>query len=60
MNETHSACPCLRCPAASAEVRRRIAKLRAEGQSLQAIADTLTAEGVPRARGGRWHPRTIR
>ena len=27
---------------------------------LQAIADRLTAEGVPTARGGKWHPVTVR
>lgn len=47
-------------PTMPAEVRQRIAKLRAEGQTLQAIADQLTAEGVPTARGGRWYRSTIR
>ena len=43
------------------EVRERIARDRAEGRSLRAIADALTAEGVPTARGGkRWHASTVR
>lgn len=43
------------------EVRGRIAAERAQGASLRAIADTLTAEGVPTAQGGaRWHASTVR
>ena len=38
----------------------RILELRAEGATLQAIADTLTAEGRPTKRGGKWHPMTVR
>jgi peptidoglycan hydrolase-like protein with peptidoglycan-binding domain/DNA invertase Pin-like site-specific DNA recombinase len=34
------------------EVRIRIAAMRAEGKTLQAIADALNAEGVPTLRGG--------
>lgn len=42
------------------EVRRRIVRLRARGWSLPRIADALTAEGVPTARGGpRWYPSTV-
>jgi len=42
-------------------VRERIVAMRAEGASLQAIADRLTAEGVPTAQGGvRWYPSTVR
>jgi DNA invertase Pin-like site-specific DNA recombinase len=42
-------------------VRERIVAERAEGASLQAIADRLTAEGVPTAQGGvRWYPSTVR
>jgi DNA invertase Pin-like site-specific DNA recombinase len=42
-------------------VRERIVANRAEGATLQAIADQLTAEGVPTARGGaRWYPSTVR
>lgn len=40
--------------------RERVAALRAEGLTLQAVADTLTAEGVPTARGGQWHRATVR
>lgn len=42
------------------EVRQRIAAERAAGDSLRAIADRLNAEGVPTARGGRWHASTVR
>ncbi len=42
-------------------VRTRIAAERAQGRSLAAIADDLTADGVPTAQGGaRWYPSTIR
>jgi DNA invertase Pin-like site-specific DNA recombinase len=34
------------------ELRARIRALRAQGWTLQAIADTLDAEGVPTLRGG--------
>jgi DNA invertase Pin-like site-specific DNA recombinase/peptidoglycan hydrolase-like protein with peptidoglycan-binding domain len=38
----------------------RIRKLREEGLSLQAIADTLNEEGVPTLRGGaRWRPSSV-
>lgn len=40
--------------------RRRIVELRAGGMTLQAIADTLTADGVPTARGGTWRHTTVR
>ena len=44
-----------------AEVLDRIAAERADGRSLRAIADTLTAEEVPTAHGGaRWHASTVR
>jgi hypothetical protein len=34
--------------------------MRAEGMTLQAIADTLNAEGVPTLRGGsRWRPSSV-
>jgi site-specific DNA recombinase len=42
-----------------AETVARILALRAEGSTLQAIADTLTAEGRPTKRGGRWAPATV-
>lgn len=41
-------------------VRTRIAEHRAQGLTLQAIADALTAEGIPTARGGKWTPATVR
>ncbi|MDJ0378915.1 recombinase family protein [Cryobacterium sp. PH31-L1] len=37
----------------------RILSLRAEGRTLQAIADALTGDNVPTAAGGRWYPSTI-
>jgi DNA invertase Pin-like site-specific DNA recombinase len=43
-----------------AAVRERIVAERAGGATLQAIADRLTADGVPTARGGKWHPVTVR
>lgn len=42
------------------EVRYRIARERQEGRTLTAIADDLNEEGVPTARGGRWHASTVR
>jgi len=43
------------------EVAARIRGMRAEGQTLQAICDTLNAEGVPTPRGGaRWRPTSLR
>ena len=41
-------------------VRARIAAERAAGSTLQAIADRLTADGIPTARGGRWTHCTVR
>ena len=46
-------------PILSDEVRRRVAALRAEGETLGAIAAQLNAEGIPTARGGKWHPSTV-
>lgn len=40
-------------------VRLRLVAMRSGGMSLQAIADTLTAEGVPTAKGGTWYPSTV-
>lgn len=37
----------------------RIAAEREAGGALQSIADGLTADGVPTARGGKWHPSTV-
>ncbi|HWH93754.1 MAG TPA: recombinase family protein [Baekduia sp.] len=41
-------------------LRRRIAAMRADGMTLQAIADVLNAEGVPTQRGGaKWRPSSV-
>ena len=40
-------------------VRRRIVSMRDAGATYAAIADTLTGEGVPTTRGGRWWPSTV-
>lgn len=40
-------------------VRRRIVSERASGKTLAAIATGLTEDGIPTARGGRWHPSTV-
>lgn len=44
----------------NSDLRSRIAAEHAAGDSLRTIADRLTAEGVPTARGGRWHASTVR
>jgi DNA invertase Pin-like site-specific DNA recombinase len=42
------------------ELKERIAAMRAEGMTLQAIADRLNAEGVPTVRGGaEWRPSSV-
>jgi DNA invertase Pin-like site-specific DNA recombinase len=42
------------------ELRARIAGMRADGMTLQAIADRLNAEGVPTVRGGvKWRPSSV-
>jgi DNA invertase Pin-like site-specific DNA recombinase len=42
------------------EIRKRIANMRADGMTLQAIADTLNEEGVPTQRGGaKWRPSSV-
>jgi DNA invertase Pin-like site-specific DNA recombinase len=42
------------------ELRERIARMRAQGMTLQAIADRLNEEGVPTVRGGaKWRPSSI-
>jgi len=44
-----------------AAVRQRIATMRAEGMTLQAIADQLNQEGVPTLGGGtHWRPSSVR
>ena len=41
-------------------LKARIQAMRASGMTLQAIADTLNAEGVPTVRGGaRWRPSSV-
>ena len=41
-------------------LKQRIADMRAEGMTLQAIADTLNDEGVPTLRGGaEWRPSSV-
>lgn len=45
---------------AEIETVERITDLRAAGYTLRAIADTLTAEGRPTKRGGKWYPATVR
>lgn len=42
------------------QVSKRIAAMRADGMTLQAIADQLNAEGVPTPRGGAtWRPSSV-
>lgn len=41
------------------ETRRLILSLRAEGKSLAAIAEQLTAEGVPTPSGGAWYGSSV-
>ena len=41
------------------QTRQLVAELRAAGQTLQQIADQLTADGTPTPRGGQWHRSTI-
>ena len=41
-------------------VIERIGRLRAQGLSHRAIADTLAAEGWKTQRGGRWHGKVVR
>jgi DNA invertase Pin-like site-specific DNA recombinase len=44
----------------AAELHRRIAAMRADGMTLQAIADVLNNEGVPTMRGGaKWRPSSV-
>ena len=41
-------------------IRARIQRMRADGMTLQAIADTLNEEGVPTLRGGaKWRPSSV-
>ena len=42
-------------------IRRRVARERAQGRTLQAIADDLNADRIPTARGGvQWWPSSVR
>jgi DNA invertase Pin-like site-specific DNA recombinase len=41
-------------------ITERIVEERANGTTLKAIASGLTADGVPTARGGTWHPSTVK
>ena len=48
-------------PGLPMEITRRIISERANGRTFHAIADGLTAEGIPTARGKtRWFPATIK
>lgn len=48
-------------PETPLEVRARVKKLRSNGQTLNAIANTLNEENVPTARAGsKWYPSTVR
>jgi DNA invertase Pin-like site-specific DNA recombinase len=42
------------------ETVRRIVDDRANGLTLKAIAEGLTADGIPTVHGGLWHPATVR
>jgi DNA invertase Pin-like site-specific DNA recombinase len=47
-------------PAVEPALQERIAAMRAEGMTLQAIADTLNEEDVPTPRGGaEWRPSSV-
>jgi DNA invertase Pin-like site-specific DNA recombinase len=49
-----------RAVADNPELRERIARMRAQGMTLQAIADRLNEEGVPTVRrGAKWRPSSI-
>jgi DNA invertase Pin-like site-specific DNA recombinase len=47
-------------PILSGKLRHRIANTRLGGASFARIADELNAEGIPTAKGGRWHASTVR
>ena len=47
-------------PILSDELRHRIADTRTGGASFARIADELNDEGIPTAKGGRWHASTVR
>ena len=51
----------LGCPVKlSQSTRDKVSEMRAQGMTMQAIADTLTAENVPTARGGKWYASTVK
>jgi DNA invertase Pin-like site-specific DNA recombinase len=41
------------------EIRQFICQARGNGYTLQSIANTLTAKGIPTAHGGSWRPGTV-
>jgi DNA invertase Pin-like site-specific DNA recombinase len=43
----------------SPEIRHFIGDARSHGYTLQAIADTLSRQGIPTAHGGTWKPGTV-
>jgi DNA invertase Pin-like site-specific DNA recombinase len=47
-------------PSVPGKVARRIKRQRDAGDSYSRIARALNEDGVPTARGGKWHPSTIR
>jgi DNA invertase Pin-like site-specific DNA recombinase len=47
-------------PLVSQELRQRILLEKSQGKSLLSIANTLNAEKVPTAKGGKWHASTIK
>jgi DNA invertase Pin-like site-specific DNA recombinase len=49
-----------RPPQIKLDVEARIAAMHAAGTNAERIAAALNAEHVPTARGGRWHPSTVR
>lgn len=46
-------------PILPTSVRKRIARERQQGHTLQAIADGLTADGIKTAKDGNWYPSTV-
>jgi Recombinase len=46
-------------PILSDEIRQRIFRDHGAGMSLNQIARDLDTEGVPTAKGGKWHPYTV-
>lgn len=46
--------------ASHADAISLMTEMRAEGATLQAIADKLNEMGIPTARGGKWYPMTVK